>query len=112
MPDNNPVIFEDLPKEAQTTLRKSFAKETKNTKEGKSLIIGEIIMVVLIVIVAAYIIVMGYYDSIIYMAPFPIFFSVIVIAAREGMFIKWLEREKGIVRRRALKKKEKKSKQE
>jgi len=104
MPDNTPIIFEDLPREEQTALRKSFAKETR---EGKALSIASIIMAVAAVTVVTILLITkhngtGYITL--------SFFLLILSASRETGFSQWLEDEKGILRRQALKKKEKKSK--
>jgi cell division protein FtsW (lipid II flippase) len=97
MSDNALTIFEDLSREEQKALRKSFCKQPKG---GKTLIIVAIIIAVALVAVTALSIASKYMTD--FVTPsISVFFVLILIASRERRFSKWLESEKDITRRRA-----------
>jgi len=96
MPDNTLIIFKNLPREEQKALRKQFGKQPNG---GKAHIIVAIVIAAMLVAVTALAIISNYmveFNS----ASIAIFLVLLLIALRERRFSKWLEKEKGIPRRR------------
>ena len=101
MYDNAHLFFEDLSKEEQTALRKSFGNHPKG---GKALIIVAIVIAAVLVAVTILAIASKYMVD--FITPsVAIFFALTLIVLRERRFHKWLKGEKGIIHRRGLKRK-------
>ena len=107
MSDSAFIVFEDLSKAERTALRKLFCKQNQG---GKVLIIAAVVIAAALIAVTVLAIVSKYMVD--FASPsISVSWVLILIALRERRFRKWLEGEKHIMRRRVLKKKEKKSKQ-
>ena len=87
-----PLVFKELPKEQQKTLRDEYSKISK---AGRNLIIATVIMAVVMIVIA----IIGIYteDGIITGGVFPACMIPIFAASNEEKFAKWLEAEKNII---------------
>ena len=105
MTDNNPIIYENLPKEEQKALRKSFDKKGGSTKV---VIIATIIMAASFAVGVFIGLLSDSNRGFFFATPFPVLL-VVIFSQNEEKFNKWLEGEKGIMRKAAVKKQERKA---
>ena len=91
---NEPLLFKDLPKEEQKSLRKEFSQTAEAKKESRALIIVVVIFAAIAVAGAIFTIFTEYNFSF----TFPIVFVVILPSViSQQKFEKWLAAKKNII---------------
>ena len=96
--NNEPLVFNELPKEQRKALQKEFSKTAESKKMSKVIIIVAVIFAALVIASA----IIGIYTNHEgFFATFPTFFICIWPAIiSQQKFEKWLETEKNIIMRK------------
>jgi len=98
MNSNEPLVFNELPKEQRKALQKEFAQTAESKKASKAIIIVAVIFAAVVITGA----IVGFMtENHGFFTTFPTFFIVILPAIlHQQKFEKWLAEEKNIVMKR------------